>query len=162
MAITRTAMIDDDGSGTTGTIINNAWKTELYNQIDSVVAGASGAWVDVVFNAGYFTTPTAGATWVVSAATYHYALIGKVVNLSLSIPTSTVTGAPVRFNVVLPLVPNRTAGVTYWYRVGSLEGAGIAFLNPGVTYMDFLRDVVGQPFPAGATQLHVQACYSIA
>ena len=29
MAITRTAMVDDDGSGTTGTIINNAWKTEL-------------------------------------------------------------------------------------------------------------------------------------
>jgi hypothetical protein len=34
MAITRTPMIDDDGSGTTGTIINNAWKTEFYNQID--------------------------------------------------------------------------------------------------------------------------------
>ena len=35
MAITRTAMIDDDGSGTTGTILNNAWKQELYNQIDA-------------------------------------------------------------------------------------------------------------------------------
>ena len=41
MPITRTAMIDDDGSGTTGTIINNAWKTELYNQIDAL---ASPAW----------------------------------------------------------------------------------------------------------------------
>jgi len=37
MAITRTAMVDDDGSGTTGTIINNAWKTEFYNQIDAAV-----------------------------------------------------------------------------------------------------------------------------
>jgi hypothetical protein len=35
MAITRTAMIDDDGTGTTGTILNNAWKQELYNQIDA-------------------------------------------------------------------------------------------------------------------------------
>ena len=35
MAITRTAQVDDDGSGTTGTIWNNAWKTELYNQIDA-------------------------------------------------------------------------------------------------------------------------------
>jgi hypothetical protein len=37
MAITRTAMIDDDGSGTTGTILNNAWKQELYSQIDAFV-----------------------------------------------------------------------------------------------------------------------------
>ena len=27
-------MEDDDGSGTTGTILNNAWKQELYNQVD--------------------------------------------------------------------------------------------------------------------------------
>jgi len=39
MAITRTPMIDDDGSGTTGTVINNAWKQELYNQIDGALAG---------------------------------------------------------------------------------------------------------------------------
>ena len=35
MPITRTSMMDDDGSGTTGTILNNAWKQELYNQIDA-------------------------------------------------------------------------------------------------------------------------------
>lgn len=34
MSITRTAWTDDDGSGTTGTIINNAEKTTLYDQID--------------------------------------------------------------------------------------------------------------------------------
>jgi hypothetical protein len=34
VTITRTPWIDDDGSGTTGTVINNAVKTELYNQID--------------------------------------------------------------------------------------------------------------------------------
>jgi hypothetical protein len=38
MAITRTPMVDDDGTGTTGTIINNAWKQEFYNQIDAAVA----------------------------------------------------------------------------------------------------------------------------
>jgi hypothetical protein len=36
MPITRTAMIDDDGSGTTGTVLNNAWKQELYDQIDAI------------------------------------------------------------------------------------------------------------------------------
>jgi hypothetical protein len=40
MAITRTPMVDDDGTGTTGTIINNAWKQEFYNQIDAAAATA--------------------------------------------------------------------------------------------------------------------------
>jgi len=35
-------MTDDDGTGTTGTIINNAWKQELYNQIDATLLGAAG------------------------------------------------------------------------------------------------------------------------
>ena len=38
MAITRTAMVDDDGSGTTGTVINNAWKQQFYDQIDAADA----------------------------------------------------------------------------------------------------------------------------
>jgi hypothetical protein len=38
VTITRTAWTDDDGSGTTGTVINNAVKTELYGQIDAVLA----------------------------------------------------------------------------------------------------------------------------
>jgi hypothetical protein len=39
MPITRTPMIDDDGSGTTGTILNNAWKQGLYDQIDAAGQG---------------------------------------------------------------------------------------------------------------------------
>lgn len=44
MPITRTPMVDDDGSGTTGTILNNAWKQEFYNQIDGVVQGVQLTW----------------------------------------------------------------------------------------------------------------------
>ena len=36
--ITRTPWIDDDGTNTIGTVLNNAVKTELYNQIDAVIA----------------------------------------------------------------------------------------------------------------------------
>lgn len=39
MPIDRTPIIDDDGTGTTGTVIDNAWKQELYDQIDSYGAG---------------------------------------------------------------------------------------------------------------------------
>jgi hypothetical protein len=42
MAITRTPIINDDGSCTTGTIWDNAWKQELYNQIDA--ADGDSAW----------------------------------------------------------------------------------------------------------------------
>jgi hypothetical protein len=38
VTITRTPWIDDDGTGTTGTVINNAVKTDLYNQIDQALA----------------------------------------------------------------------------------------------------------------------------
>jgi hypothetical protein len=43
MPITRTPMVDDDGTGHTGTIVDNAWKQEFYDQIDDAVAsgGAS-------------------------------------------------------------------------------------------------------------------------
>jgi hypothetical protein len=65
MAITRTAMIDDDGSGTTGTIINNAWKTELYNQIDGAVGGYSeGAWTPTDLSGAALTFPTAVGGYV--------------------------------------------------------------------------------------------------
>jgi hypothetical protein len=38
VTITRTPWIDDDGTGTTGTVINNAVKTALYNDIDGALA----------------------------------------------------------------------------------------------------------------------------
>lgn len=38
ITITRTAWIDDDGTATVGTVVNNAEKTTLYNQIDAALA----------------------------------------------------------------------------------------------------------------------------
>jgi len=64
MAITRTPMVDDDGSGTTGTVINNAWKQELYDQIDASAGGlVYGAWTPVDLSG-------ASLVLVVTAATY--------------------------------------------------------------------------------------------
>lgn len=44
MSITRTALTDDSGSGTDGTIINNAWLTNLYNAIDAL-GGKKEFWI---------------------------------------------------------------------------------------------------------------------
>src|SRR4030095_4794406 len=59
MPITRTPMVDNDGTGLTGTPINNAWKQELYNQIDNMVVqeqitlASAGNYSPVVLNPAY-------------------------------------------------------------------------------------------------------------
>lgn len=40
VTITRTQDVDDDGSYTTGTVRNNAWKQAIYAQIDALFTGA--------------------------------------------------------------------------------------------------------------------------
>lgn len=89
MAITRTPMIDDDGSGTTGTIINNAWKTELYNQIDAAAGGLPQAYTPVWTSAG-------GAAPVVGngSLTGQWARMGGLVwaNITLVIGSTTTLG----------------------------------------------------------------------
>lgn len=42
MGIPRTAQIDDDGTTTTGTVFNNAWKQALYDEIDAAFAANGG------------------------------------------------------------------------------------------------------------------------
>jgi len=77
MPITRTPWIDDDGTGTTGTIINNAEKQALYNQIDGAITQP---WIDVPFAAANFSA-LAPMTWTVTAAgvaTNRYTLTGRV------------------------------------------------------------------------------------
>jgi hypothetical protein len=71
MPITRTPIHDDDGSGLTGTILDNAWKTELYNQIDGTVPPYSeGSWTP---------TDASGAGLVLSAASGQFVKIGRLV-----------------------------------------------------------------------------------
>lgn len=92
MTITRTAMTDDDGTGTTGTIFNNAWKTALYDQIDAAIVPVvfpatqvpsadpntlddyeEGTWTPTIAGSG----GTTGQTYTVRAGTY--TKIGRLV-----------------------------------------------------------------------------------
>jgi hypothetical protein len=61
--IPRTPWIDDDGSGTTGTVLNNAIKTELYDQIDAAFAteGADTEFVTVSAAGTYHDFPLSAA-----------------------------------------------------------------------------------------------------
>jgi len=56
MPITRTPIIDDDGSGQTGTVLDNAWKQELYGQIDAL----GGQAISTLAIGSPITVPVAG------------------------------------------------------------------------------------------------------
>lgn len=64
MPITRTADIDDDGSGNTGTIRNNAWKTAIYAAIDD----ALGKTTTLVDGASVTLDVTTGTVFRLAAA----------------------------------------------------------------------------------------------
>lgn len=83
MPITRTPMIDDDGSGTTGTIINNAWKQELYSQIDAAGQGA------------FLTWSAAGAGPIGALGTGYYIITGSICFLTVRLqwPATADVGA---------------------------------------------------------------------
>jgi hypothetical protein len=68
VTIVRTPWVDDDGTGTTGTVINNAVKTALYNDIDGALAKVA---------------QLAGGNTFTGA---------QIINTSLQISTSTVGG----------------------------------------------------------------------
>lgn len=92
MAITRTAWTDDDGTGTTGTILNNAQKTSLYDQIDGLI----GEWTDVAFSAGNFTG-NGSMTWTLAsgdASTNRYVKHNKTLTWSVFLITTSVGGTP--------------------------------------------------------------------
>jgi hypothetical protein len=105
MPITRTPLVDDDGSGTTGTVLNNAWQTNLYNAIDAL---AGGTWGNVPFSAANFTA-VGGGTWTVGAGALidnRYMIQGKLLfwhfYLSWFSGSNTVAGTVTTLQLTAP------------------------------------------------------------
>ena len=152
MPITRTPMVDDDGSGTTGTIINNAWKTEFYNQIDAALAPA---WQTFPYSAGNFTVnPAAGNAWTVTAGNVisnSYVVMGKVLFWVLGLQGTTLTGAPTSLRVTMPgfTIGQTTRNV---YQAGNVFSIWTA--TAGNNYVDFFATITGNPWAAGTILLY--------
>lgn len=109
MPITRTPIIDDDGSGMTGTVLDNAWKQEFYNQIDAALLDTVGGPINLTagqikfpitqnpsadpntlddYEEGAFTPTLAGASGSVggySVRTGRYIKIGRFVFCDLHV-----------------------------------------------------------------------------
>lgn len=91
MAIARTPIINDDGTCTTGTVIDDAWKQEFYDQIDV----ALGKWYDIPFDAANFYG-SGGLVWTVTSAqvtTNRAVLAGNTLFWSIQIGGATLSGA---------------------------------------------------------------------
>ena len=104
MAITRTPIIDDDGTGTTGTVLDNAWKQELYDQIDAAGALVAPAMQTLPYSASNYSIVGAGA-WTVDSSdqiAYRYRVVNKVLALILTIQASTVVSPVTFFGIKLP------------------------------------------------------------
>jgi hypothetical protein len=139
MPITRTPMVDDDGSGTTGTIVNNAWKQELYNQIDALgIVG--GTWVDLTYSAGNFVG-NGSMTWTVDASdlvTYGYSMNGKIVTLAFFIQTTSVGGTLANNLMInLPWVSTRYAEATCRCINNGVQVLGFSRINSAENLIRF-------------------------
>lgn len=168
MPITRTAWIDDDGTGTVGTIINNAEKTTLYNQIDALV----GPWVAVTYNAANFGATGGGGSWTVSAGdhvAYAYAIHNKTMAVSVYLQDTAVAGTPSTLNIVLPAgitsAFQQYVSVQYWM-TGTPAGTTLTAMGncqPGSPYILISRDFFGSPWAAAAQlYLSINAAMAIA
>lgn len=120
MAIVRTPMIDDDGSGTTGTIINNQWKVELYDQIDAALAGAvaaNGTWTPTLLG-------DSGGGQVYATQAGWYCKTGTMVTVGFDVSISNRgTLAGTLYLGGLPFAPGPMAhGVNFAYWAGLAVG----------------------------------------
>ncbi len=126
MSITRTAWTDDDGTGTTGTILNNAVKTTLYDQIDA-------RWSRV-------TITSTGTQNNLSISEADYVIFNNATDL-------TVTG------IVAPASPSKP-GKPVRYRCAGAGNVFFAHENGGSTAANRLYNLVksgNTPHAGGGT-----------
>lgn len=130
VTIPRTAWIDDDGSGTTGTVINNAEKTQLYNQIDTALALVAPA-ADIVTKPSQVTgvwTPTATAGVTLTTDDTTWVKIGQLVLITAHVVFPTTSDANLATLTGLPFVPSTTSC-----------GGSPAFTDIGITVSMFIH-----------------------
>ncbi len=145
---------DDDGSGSTGTILDQS----LFNSIRDY---AGVAWTAVTFSAGNFTANNA-MTWTVASGdqtAFNYVEHGKTMHVSAYLVTTSVGGTPSsQLRITLP--NGRTADKT---TTGSFAGTnnGTAFSGvwesvAGTTYIALFLDANSATWAASTNNTAVR------
>lgn len=147
---------DDDGSNTTGTVINN---TNVWTPIQSYIGGA---WTDVSFSAGNFTANNS-MTWTVASGdqiAYAYLEVGKTMFLSVRLHTTTVGGTP--SSELRVAVPNSRTIQSYGqgafhYLDNGTAGTGLWLATASAAYVAFLKNASSAAWTASTDQTYIYA-----
>lgn len=132
---------DDDGSNTTGTVVNN---TNVWNPIRDYIGAA---WTSVAFSAGNFTVP--GGTWTVASGdqtTYAYMNSGKTLFIQLGLANTTVSGSPSYLEVAIPGGFTSAAKEqygTFWYQDNATNATGLVLVPASSTKIRFYKEALG-------------------
>lgn len=144
---------DDDGTGTTGTILDNA----LFSSVRDYI-GAS--WSAVTYAAGDFTA--SAGTWTVASGdvnAFRYVEIGKTMHVSLNLQTTTIaTTAPAELRVTVPngrTIAGSCSGSFAYYANGTY-GSGLWSATSG-TYVSLFRDVPATVWPICTDLVYIYA-----
>jgi hypothetical protein len=136
-----------------GTVVNNAWKQELYDQIDGITETA---WTAVPFNSSNFSALAPGVWTVVAGNQLAYAWQRnpgtKTVLLQVSVSNSTLSGgATSTLYINLPAgvpLPAGSLNAPLTYFAGA-QLCGVVAIDYNVAYLRLLRDFFGTAWPVG-------------
>jgi hypothetical protein len=157
MPIQRTYLIDDDGTGTTGTVWDNAELQAVYDAIETYIdpVAAAGTWISVPYSPG-LATASAPGVWTVEPADWQnfaYMIIGKSMWVSYSIGGTSVSGAPSTLQIALPagkvgsmLLQNAAMYVNAPTAGGAPPSMGVVNVLGGGTVIRLLKDPSGAPW----------------
>ena len=127
MPITRTAMVDDDGSGLTGTILNNAWKQELYGQIDGAL---------LLPQPAPFRLGTTSITHAFTGTVNNVAPVGgtgAVVWYLNPTGAAAITGIVAEADLTQHLLVNMTGNAITFHNQHASSAVGNKLIGPGYT-----------------------------
>lgn len=179
--IPRSTWIDDDGSGLTGTVINNlALQTDVYGRIDSLLqapagiglggplaergrTAAMGEWIPVPYAAGNFAG-SGGMTWTVALGgvlVNQYSLVGKTCTFTFDITGTAGGTAAAAVYLVLPLPAAQY--VTLAYALGSINpGYSIGYGSLSGAYLFIYRDpTLATKYALGSLEVQGVVTYPI-
>lgn len=148
---------DDDGSGTTGTILDQA----LFNSVRDYIGTA---WTAVTYAGGNFTTDT--GSWTVASGdqeTYGYIEIGKTMHVRVRISNSTAASSPVQLRIAVPngrtIAGATHCGGVFAFNNGTIAAGAYWQAVSGNSYIQIFRDLAANTW-AGTDNVYVWAVFT--
>lgn len=139
MGLTRDVDSDDSGSGTDGTIHNNAWLQSIYDTIE-----IEWSWDSVTHSDANFKGDGVDANWVVAVGdqqVFKYRRIGKKIEFQITLATTSVASTPGTLQITIPgsfsALPAN--GGAFWYSDNGTQGIGRWYVDAAGTTINLAK-----------------------